>query len=111
MNSFVSSFQIGFRNAGTMKSSRAGCELCCHLLFPFNKLNELNATRLINNNDTGKFVLEMTYFYQNQGKSRCPRVVKHVNHQFRNVVLQNGEHLAHYANPPSCDETNDFQNK
>ena len=68
-------------------------------------------TRLIDNNDTGKFVLEMTYFYQNQGKSRCPRVVKHVNHQFRNVVLQNGEHLAHYANPPSCDETNDFQNK
>ena len=64
-------------------------------------------TRLIDNNDTGKFVLEMTCFYKNHDQSRCPRVVKHVKTQFRNVVRQNGEYLAHYPNSPSCDETND----
>ena len=68
-------------------------------------------TRLIDNNDTGKFVLEMTYFYQNHGKSRCPRAVKHVKTRFCNAVMQNREYLAHYPNLPSCDETNDFHHR
>ena len=68
-------------------------------------------TRLIDNNDTGKFVLEMKCFYKNHGQSRCPRVVKQVKTRFRNTVMQNGENLEHYPNSPPCDETNDFHYK
>ena len=69
-------------------------------------------TRLIDNNDTGTLVLEMTCFYKNHGPSRCPRVVKHVKTQFCNAIMQNVEYLAHYPNSPSCDdETNDFHHR
>ena len=67
--------------------------------------------RLIDNNDTGKFVLEMTCFYKNRRQSRCTRVVRQVKTQFRNAAMQNGEYLVHYPDSPSCDKTNDFHHR
>ena len=75
------------------------------------QVKQTERPRLIDNNDTGKFVLEMTSFYKNHGESRCPRVVKHVKSQFQNDVMQNGEYLEHYPNSPPCDETNGFHHR
>ena len=67
--------------------------------------------RLIENNDAGKFVLEMTCLYKPNIKSRCPKVVRNAKTQFRNAGIRNGEKFAQYPNTPSCDNTNDFQQR
>ena len=69
------------------------------------------AIRLIENNDAGKFVLEMTCLYKPNVRSRCPKVVRNAKEVFRNAGIRHGERFAQYPNTPSCDSTNDFQHR
>ena len=52
------------------------------------RLKRTEPTSLIDNNGTGKLVLEMISFYKNHGQSRCLRVVRNVKSQFCNAIMQ-----------------------
>ena len=81
------------------------------LVVSVQQIERPEAIRLIENNDAGKFVLEMTCLYKPNIKSRCPKIVRNAKTQFRNAGIRNGEKFAQYPNTPSCDSTNDFQQR
>ena len=90
-------------------SAKAGCEFCyVSLVVSVQSISRPEPIRLIEANDAGKFVLEMTCLYKPNVNSRCPKVVRNAKTMFRNTAIRNGERLAQYPNTPSCDNTNDF---
>ena len=93
-------------------AARSGCEFCyMSLVVSVQQIERPEPIRLVENNDAGKFVLEMTCLYKPNVKSRCPKFVRNTKTQFRNAAMRNGERLAQYPNTPSCDITNDFQQR
>ena len=94
-----------------MKSARTGCEFCyvAHVVV-FQQMKRPEPIHLPDNN-TIKFILELTCLYETHVQSRCPRGVINAKNGFSNAAMRNGEHLAQYPNTPSCYETNDFRHR
>ena len=67
--------------------------------------------------DTSNGVIMDTYnvenvcLYKPNVRSKCPSVVKNAKTLFRNSAIKHGERLTQYLNTPTCDNSNDFQNR